>query len=375
MRWQGRWRTAGAALAAVGVLAACGTASEDESSGAQTDTATDTEATDDGAEDTGAEGGGDDGGDLAAGEEFFAGETVTLVVPYSPGGGYDSYARMIAPYLQEELGASNVVVENEPGAGGLLAINGIVNDDSDGLRIAIMNAIGVAGATIAGAEGADFELDDLAYIGRVGQEPHLWVTGADSEWDSVDQVIEEARFTFGSTGPGAADFVLSSLLIDIFNLDGAEIVTGFEGSSENELAVTRGDVDGMTGDFDSRYPAVEDGDHRPLLVVGPERRDETPDTPAIVELDLDEEQQSLVDATLDLLAMGRPLVTSPRISPDNLAWLRDALQRAMENEDLAAESEETERPLNYLSGEEMDETVQRIQDAPESFRETLVAAY
>jgi tripartite-type tricarboxylate transporter receptor subunit TctC len=306
--------------------------------------------------------------------EFFEGETVTLVVPFSPGGGYDSYARMIAPYLEEELGA-DVVVENRDGAGGLLAINELTADTSDGLRIAIMNAVGVAGATVAGAEGAAFGLDDLAYVGRIGSESHMWAAGAGSQYEDVQDVLDAGSFRFGSTGPGAADYVLSSLLIEIFDLEGSEIITGFEGSSENELAATRGDTDGMTGDYDSRIGAVEDGDHRPLLIVGPERMDPTPDTPTIYELELDEEQEALVDATVAMIEMGRPLVTTPNISEDNLEYLRSAVERMMQRDDLVEESETQGRPLNYLSGQEMDALVQDILDAPDSFRETLEQAY
>ena len=51
-------------------------------------------------------------------QAFFAGKSVRLVVGFGPGGGYDSYARMLAPYLSRNLGAT-VIVENRPGAGGL----------------------------------------------------------------------------------------------------------------------------------------------------------------------------------------------------------------------------------------------------------------
>lgn len=375
-----RWKAATAALGALALLlGACGgNGGDGEEANGGGESATeegDTAGGEEAGEDPEGGDGADEGGDAAAGEEFFAGQTVTLVVPFSPGGGYDSYARMIAPYLQEELGAGNVVVENEPGAGGLLAINSLTTDDSEGLRIAIMNAVGVAGATIAGAEGAAFGLDDLSYIGRVGQESHLWVTGADSEHEDVEQVIDGGTFRFGSTGPGAADYVISNLLIEIFQLENGEIVTGFEGSSENELAVTRGDVDGMTGDFDSRIQAVESGDHRPLLVIGPEGDERVPDAPAIVDLDLDDGQRDVVDALLNLLAMGRPLVASPNVPADHLAALRQALERTMENEELQQEAEQTGRPLNYLSGEEMEQVVQDLLDAPESFVSTLEAAY
>jgi tripartite-type tricarboxylate transporter receptor subunit TctC len=354
-----------AGLAATALmLAACGTDTTDApADGAAGETEADAD-----------EAAGETEVDADAAAEFFEGETVALVVPFSPGGGYDSYARMIAPYLAEELDA-NVIVENRDGAGGLLAINELTTDTSDGLRIALMNAVGVAGATVAGADGAAFGLDDLAYLGRVGSESHMWAAGAPSPFESVEDVLEAGSFRFGSTGPGAADFVLPNLLISIFDLEGSEIITGFEGSSENELAATRGDTDGMTGDYDSRIGAVEDGDHRPLLIVGPERMDQTPDTPTIYELELDEEQLGIVDATVAMIEMGRPLVTSPNISAENLAFLRAAFDRMMENDDLAEESETQGRPLNYLSGDEMDDLVQDILQAPPAFQETLEAAF
>lgn len=320
--------------------------------------------------------GGDDpgsttgSGDAAA---FYEGETLTLVVPYSPGGGYDTYTRMLAPFIEEETGA-NVVVENQEGAGGLLAINDLLTDTSGGLRIAIMNAVGSGGATIAGAEGPAFELDELAYIGRVGQQPHLVVTASDSSFESFDDVVGAESFRFGSTGPGGADFVNASTLISLFDLN-SEIITGFEGSSENALAVTRMDVDGMTGDFDSRIGAVEDGDHRPLLLIGEERRDEVPDTPTILEQDLTDDQRAIAEAHLALLGLGRPFVAPPDIPEDRLNYLRDALARVMDDPDAIAESEAQERPLNYLSGEEMDELVQTLMDAPDEYRQVLVEAY
>src|SRR3712207_6181171 len=105
----------------------------------------------------------------AAGEgdcSSLEGETISLVVPYEPGGGYDAYTRLVAPYLEEQTGAT-IAVENQPGAGGLLALNDLLTEDADGTHLAIMNGVGAGGSSIAGAEGAGFALDDFTYIGRV----------------------------------------------------------------------------------------------------------------------------------------------------------------------------------------------------------------
>src|ERR1700733_13707986 len=80
---------------------------------------------------------------------YFGGKTVRLIVGYGPGGGYDAYARMIAPYLTHDLGAS-VVVENQPGAGGLTALNNLYVASPDGLQIMIVNGSGAGLAQLVG---------------------------------------------------------------------------------------------------------------------------------------------------------------------------------------------------------------------------------
>lgn len=302
-----------------------------------------------------------------------AGEDITLVVPYSTGGGYDSYARMIAPTLGEKVGA-RVVVQNQPGAGGLLALNNLLRAKPDGRTIAIMNGIGAGGAALAQAEGATFELDRFSYLGRVAGDAQMIVSKADGPYDSWDDVRSATGFRFGSTGPGAADYVTPSLLIAVFDLD-ARMVTGFEGSSEVELALLQGNVDGMSGQVDSRRAALESGEQTALLTFDAERTEIAPDTPTPLELDIDDEQKRLLEAHLALISMGRPLVGPPDLAEPALTCLRTGLADAVRDPELVAESEKQERPFNYLSGEDLDAAVDRLLGAPEEYVTLLKDAY
>jgi len=74
---------------------------------------------------------------------YFTGKTVRMIVGYGPGGGYDAYARMISPYLGKFLGAT-ILVENQPGAGGLIALNRIYAAPPDGLLMMLVNGTGAA---------------------------------------------------------------------------------------------------------------------------------------------------------------------------------------------------------------------------------------
>jgi tripartite-type tricarboxylate transporter receptor subunit TctC len=277
---------------------------------------------------------------------------------------------MVAPTLAEKLGAE-VIVQNQPGAGGLLALNNLRTADADGTVIGIMNGIGAGGASLAEAEGADFRLDELSYLGRLAGDAQMIVSAGEGPYQTWEDVQASTGFRFGSTGPGASDYVTPSMLIAMFDLQGATLVPGFDGSSEVEVALLQGNVDGMSGQLDSRRAALESGDQTALITVDRERADIAPDTPTLLELDLTEEQTELAEAHLNLLDLGRPLVGPPDMDEDALTCLRTALGEAVEDPELQREAEEQQRPLNYLSGEELDEVVDGLLNAPESYLQVL----
>ncbi|TWF82128.1 tripartite-type tricarboxylate transporter receptor subunit TctC [Pseudonocardia hierapolitana] len=318
------------------------------------------------------------GADAAAGTTpacaGLAGETVSLVVPYEPGGGYDAYARLIGPYLEDATGAT-IAVENRPGAGGLLALNNLLTEEPDGTTIAIMNGVGAGGSSIAGADGATFALDDFTYIGRVASEPPLVVTSATGNYQTFDAVRAARGFRWGSTGPGAEDYVTASVLSAVFDID-AQVVTGFPGSGETELAVLQGSIDGMSGNPGSRRQAVEEGTQTAVLLMGEEKPGWLAgDVPSVADVPMSQEQASIVDAHLALIEIGRPLVGPPGMDEEITTCWREGMAAAMANPDLQAEAQEQERELGFLAGAELDALVQRLVDAPPAYRELLATLY
>ena len=302
------------------------------------------------------------------------GETVSLVVPYEPGGGYDSYVRLLAPYLEERTGTT-IAVHNQPGAGGLLALNNLHTEKADGTTIAIMNGVGAGGSSLAGADGAQFALDDFTYIGRVVSEPPLIVTSATGPYQTFDAVRAARGFRWGSTGPGAEDYVTASLLSKVFDID-AQVVTGFPGSGETELAILQGAIDGMSGNPGSRRQAIEEATQTPVLRMGEQSpawlRD---DVPWVHDVPMTDEQRALIDAHLALIEIGRPLVGPPGMDDAAERCWREAMATVMANPDLLATAEQQERELSFLGGAELDGLVQRILTAPPQYRELLTGMY
>ena len=303
-----------------------------------------------------------------------AGETITFVVGVGPGGGYDAYARLLSPFLGEALDA-DVIVQNTPGAGGLLALNEMLAAPADGTRIMLANGSGIGGSALAGAEGVQFELEDLAYVARVYAGDKVLSTGADSGYETIQDLMDTAEpFTVGSSGPGASTYVEPTVLSGLLGLN-TEIITGFAGSSEIDAAVVAGDVDGIMVDLDSNLPLIEAGDTRPLLLVGDDRAEAVPDTPSLRDLELTPEQQELADAFLSLLELGRVVVAHPDTPPDVLETLRAAFNQILTDEAVISAAEAQGRPIEYVSGEEMVGIVETITSAPPEFVELVEAGY
>ncbi|KQZ11763.1 hypothetical protein ASD19_00300 [Microbacterium sp. Root53] len=313
-----------------------------------------------------------DGADACA---AFEGKTVELVIPYSPGGGYDTLARTVLPGLENALGAK-VVPINKPGAGGLLAINELSKATPDGSQIAIVNGTGAASAILAEAEGPTFDFDGLSYVGRIAIDDPVVATATSGDFKTWDDVLASDGFTFGSTGRGSSDYILAQTLIEVFDLKNAEVVTGFGGQSETELALIQANVDAIAGPLDSRRASIESGESHAVLAFADEAPAESPDAATLSELDLTDEQTAILDGIKLITEFGRPLVAPPGMDEGTLGCLQDALAAAVEDPEVVEMAEKAKLGIDFLSGEDMkDEVVPTLQELPQSVIDILKASY
>ena len=370
-----QWSKPAAALAALAlVLAACGNGADepaDEGADEATDEAADEADEPDEADDGESADGADD---LAEAREFYDGEQFNFIVSFGEGGGYDQIARAMAPYLEEELGA-DVLIDNRAGAGGLVAANSLFTGDDSGLEAGFFSGQGIAGAVVGEAEGVDFELLDFSYIARAAEDPRVFTVGAPSGYQTFDDVIAADDFTFGSSGPGGSDHIDANVLLSAIDEFEGEIITGYDGSAETELAATSGQTDGAAGTFGSRSGAIADGDHVAILAIADERIDEIPDVPTVLELEVSDDGRQILEAHLAFQAMGRMILAPPGIPADRLEFLRQAFQNVLENPDFLADMEQLDQPITYLSGEGLREVAESVLQAPEPYVALMQEAY
>src|SRR6266567_8465664 len=108
------------------------------------------------------------------GADFFKDKTVNYIVATAPGGGYDTYGRLVAEYMQKYLPGSTFVVKNVPGAGHLVGTNSIYASRPDGLTIGTFNT-GLVYNQLVGLEGVRFDLTKMSWLGKAGSDPRVFL--------------------------------------------------------------------------------------------------------------------------------------------------------------------------------------------------------
>ena len=283
--------------------------------------------------------------------DFYKGKTVRIVVGYGPGGGYDIYARMIAPYVSKALGTT-VVVENQPGAGGTTALNRTMTAPPDGLTFMLVNGLGAAFSQLTDQPGVRFDLGKLSHLGTVSASPWVWLVGPDAPVDTPKKALDaKKRFMWSGSGPidglsdGAA-FTCEALKLD------CRIVVGYPGSNEAAIAVTKGEMDMIYVSDTSANNYVKAGQNKALATMGRVKSRFFPDLPTIFEaLPLDADQQWIFDLHSTAENLGRILVAPPNMPAERLAFLRNAVKTALTDPQLVAEGEKTQRYIDFIDAE------------------------
>ena len=282
---------------------------------------------------------------------FFKGKTVRFLVGVAAGGGYDAYARMLAPHLAKVLDAT-VIVENQPGAGGLTALGRLATAPPDGLTIKIVNGTGAALAQLVGQPGVRYDLAELGHLGTISGSPGVWLVKPNSPFKTVgDAIAADAKINFGAGGPmdvlsdGAA-FTCEALKLK------CQIVLGYKGSADAALAMSRGEMDAIYVSDTSANNYVKAGQGSALVSVARARSRFFPDVPTVYEaVPVTDVSKWLLDYRSTLEDLGRIVVTPPALPPARLAFLQEAWKKVLTDKAVIEEGERTQRYIEFVDAE------------------------
>ncbi len=208
---------------------------------------------------------------------------VTIVVPYAPGGSTDAVARFIAPKLSEHFGQP-FVVENMPGASGVIGTDSIAKADPDGYRILVhTSVIGIHPAFKS--DLAYNTEEDIAAASVIAQGPWLLNANPELPVDNVQELIDYAKenpgvINFGSAGAGSSGHLITELFMEQTGTDMVHIP--YAGGGPSQIGLMANEVQ-VVFDTLTSIPFVEEGRLKALAVTSEERWEALPDVPTMAE--------------------------------------------------------------------------------------------
>lgn len=279
------------------------------------------------------------------GAEFFKGKTVNYIVATAPGGGYDSYGRLVAEYMQRYLPGSTFVVKNMPGAGHIIGTNAIYASKPDGLTIGTFNT-GLIYNQITKESAVKFDLSKMSWIGKAAADPRVIVIAQQSPIKSFEDLMSQKQpQNFAVAGPGSASFVETVMLTNALKMP-VKMLSGYNGT-DDQLAMRRGEIVGSIASRSSYKAFVENGYGRMIAQIGGAEKD----VPQLASMVKDEKALGLIALVQSQGDIARLTAGPPGIPADRMDALIDAYKKAMEDPELQARAEKLGLPVQPAYGE------------------------
>lgn len=298
--------------------------------------------------------------------DFFKGKTLIYIVATSPGGGYDTYARLIAKHMKKYLPVSKIIVKNVPGAGHIIGANQLYAAKPDGLTIGTFNT-GLIYAQLLKREGIKFDLAKFTYLGKAASDPRTILMSTKSDIKSFDDLKKAKEpVKFAAAGPGSAAYNEIKMLNGALNLN-IKLITGYRGQ-EGEMAMMRGEVEGQMASLSSILPFVKNGYGRIILQIGGSPSPELGNVPIAADIIPEGQGKSIVALIGSQAELARLTAAPPGVPADRARVLVNAYKSALEDPELRAAAKKLGRPIVPLYG---DDVAKRIKAALNQSPETV----
>jgi tripartite-type tricarboxylate transporter receptor subunit TctC len=246
----------------------------------------------------------------------YPGQTINFLIPYGPGGSFDSYGRKFSVLLQQNLPSQvNVEPINTPGAAGKEAIFQLLQDPPDGYNISLINIPGI----LIGKKTGNLQIDNLTWIANLGRDSYGLAVAKNSSVQTVAdlQALGAKRtLKFSSTGAGSTDYFATKVFAASLGFK-VSLVSGYNDSPNSVVAVTRGDVDAVVHSLATLKQLEASGLVKIIFVF--QKKSPIPGV---------EDATSIGKPDLGEIFQWRPVVGPSGLPPNIVATLSSALVKA-----------------------------------------------
>jgi tripartite-type tricarboxylate transporter receptor subunit TctC len=292
----------------------------------------------------------------AQSKEYYEGRTISLLVSSDPSGGYDTYTRLLAPYIQKYIpGKPTMVVQNMPGAGGLRVMQYMYAvAEKDGTKIGNVRATNALDS-ILNLRGGDIDPNRFQWVGNMDGDSLVCDFSDKSGIRSVDD-LRKRETIVGSTGKGGDNYSMPNTMNYVLGTK-MKIVLGYQGTADRVLATQRGELDGLCGINASSLSTHEDliksgklitivqAGNKPFLTI--------PDVPMAQKYARNDRELKILEAVFSTTAIGRTYALPPGTPKEQVNIIRTAFMKANRDPGIIEQATKMRIEIDPMSGEDL----------------------
>lgn len=309
----------------------------------------------------------------ATGQEYFAGKTIEFLVGSNPGGGYDTYARIVGRHIPRHIpGSPTIAVKNQPGAGSARTAGIIARiSPKDGTSVGVIFPGVIVGPLLDATQKWQFDPSQFIYLGSADSGTRVCVTFASSKIKTFD----DARGNKTIMGASAQGGSTRDYAYMLNHAAGArfEVVSGYKGTVDIFLAMERGEIDGMCGlDYSSlKSQRAQWVAEKKINILIQTAIDSEPEldrlgVPIIWKYVTDEETRRAVELIVGQQMFGRPFILPPGTTAEAVTILRAAFMKTLADKEFLAEAEKARIDVQPSDGESVQALVAKLYKLPQA---------
>ena len=300
--------------------------------------------------------------------DFYRGKTVQLLIAYTAGGNYDLNARLLARHIGKHIpGNPNVVPQNFVGAAGLRLANFLYNvAPKDGTTIAMLGR-GTPMEPLFGNTAAQYDARRYIWLGSISDEVSLCVSWHTSKVKSFDDLLT-TPFVVGGQGPASDNDMFALMLRSVFGAK-IQLVPGYPGGNEINLAMERGEVDGRCGWSwgsikTTRATWLAKKQINLVLQIALQRAPDLPGVALVMDRARSDRERKILRLMFSRQQMAWPFATPPDLPQDRVAALRGAFEATMKDPDYRAEALQRKLEVNPMGGAAVNQLIDELYATP-----------
>lgn len=305
-------------------------------------------------------------------DPFYEGKTLRIIVFTNPGGGYDTYARLLARHFSKYIpGEPTVIVQNMTGAGGLIAVNHVYNRAARDGTVILAPPWQFPISQLVGQPGVRFDVRKMTALGSADLDTNLLFTRKDRFSSLQDLIDSGKKAKLASSGRGDTSHATGKVVEAVVGKELFEYIRGYGSGREIALAVKRGEVDGAGFQLASGIkPYLNDmlqaGELAVLVQAGVSGKPdpELPDVPLVSEIAKTPEAQKIAKRAYTALTFGRGFWLPPEVPEGQVEVLREAFWKVMQDPKLLEEAKKMGRTVHPMRAEEVEEMWQQLLESP-----------